>query len=115
MKFQKTRPATTYKKRIQKFMEVRLWKSKETRPVPEDESVKISISDEEPSGFSYEKKCEGRGCFIRSENTGLKKPTSVCSSPVKINNADGWFKKCNNALLNSQCKLKAGVKMVVFR
>ena len=60
------------------------------------------------------KKCEGRGCFIRSENTGLKKPTSVCSSPVKINNADGWFKKCNNALLNSQCKLKAGVKMVVF-
>ena len=56
MKFQKTRPATTYKKRIQKFMEVRLWKSKETRPVPEDESVKISISDEEPSGFSYEKK-----------------------------------------------------------
>ena len=30
------------------------------------------------------KKCEGRGCFIRSENTGLKKPTSVCSSPVKL-------------------------------
>ena len=35
------------------------------------------------------KKYEGRGCFIRSENTGLKKPTSICSSPVKINNADG--------------------------
>ena len=66
-------------------------------------------SDEEPSGFSYEKKCEGRCCFIRSENT------FVCSSPVKVNNADGWFKKWDNALLNSQCKLKPDAKMVVFR
>ena len=38
----------------------------------------------------------------------------ACNPPVNIDNAFAWCEKCDSASLQSQCKLKADVKIVVF-
>ena len=38
----------------------------------------------------------------------------VCSTPVSVNNAVAWSEKCGNTSLQSDCKLKADVKMVIL-
>ena len=101
------------KVRLQKFMDARVLKSTETTTVPESESFKISVSDDELSAFSYEKKRKAQRVSIGLKTLVQIFLLSVCNFPVNIDNTVAWCGKCDNPSPQIQCKSKTDVKMLV--
>ena len=84
-------------------MDLHLLNLTETITVSENESAKISVSDDENNVFSYQKNMKAK----------VVQRTYVCNSPVNIDSAVEGCKKCDNATSQSLRKSKPDVKMVV--
>ena len=97
------------KMRVQKFMNDRVLKSTETTKVSKNDAA-IFVTDEELSAFSHEKTVNTKVVSIDLKSLTQTYLLPVCSAPVGINSAVTWYKKCNNASFQSQCKSKADVK-----
>ena len=101
------------KMRVQKFMNDRILKSTETTKVSKNDAA-IFVTDQALSAFSHEKTVNTKVVSIDLKTLTQTYLRPVCSAHVGINNAVAWCKKCNNTSLQSQCKSKADVKMVIL-
>ena len=100
--------------RVQKFMNYRILKSTETTKVSKNDDVAIFVTDEELSAFSYKKTVKAEVVSIDIKTLTQTYLCPVCSAPVNTNYAVTWCEKYDNASLQSQCKSKADVKMVML-
>ena len=102
------------KMRVQKFMNDRILKSTETTKVSKNDDVAIFVTDEGLSSFSYEKTLKVEFVSVDVKTMTQTYLCPVCRASVSIINAVAWWKRCDNASLQSQCKSKADVKMIIL-
>ena len=99
---------------FQKFMNDRILKSTKTTKASKNDDVAIFVTDEELSAFSYEKTVKAKVVSIDFKTLAQTYICPFCSAPVSSNSAVSWCEKRDNASSQSQCKLKADVKMVIL-
>ena len=100
--------------RVQKFMNDCISKSAETTKVSKNDDVAIFVTNEKLSTYSYGKTVNAKIVSFDFKILTQTYLRPVCSAPVSINNAAAWCEKCDNASSQSDCKLKADLKMVIF-
>ena len=102
------------KLRIQRFMDNRTFKTKETTRVTQNDKVNIKVMVDEPSASTFQTNVIAKTVIIDGKTVIQAYFCSNCNSPVNISNALGRYQVCDNVSSQNKCKLKTDVRMTVL-